>query len=290
MDVDWDDLRAVLLVVRTGKLARAGEALGVNYTTIARRIARAESALSQTLFERLSDGYRATEAGHLVAEHAAGMEARQDEMLRQLKGRDQSLRGKLVITVPQLLVGPHIAPVIARFNALHPAVDIHLRATNELLDLNRREADLAIRISRNPGDSLMGLRLCAQQTASFTAPKWAEILDRNPDAITDWIVHDGNPVVPKTVRETHPNARVRAVFDDMVAMVGAAQAGLGIVRMPFFLGRSTPGLVQVPLLAPQPYADIWVVSHRDVWPSARVRAFRAVLVDWFKQNRSLFVA
>lgn len=290
MTVDWDDLRAVLLVVRTGKLARAGEALGVNYTTIARRIARAETALDQTLFERLPDGYRATEAGRLVAEHAAAMEARQDELLRQLTGQDQSLQGTLVITAPQLLVGRYLAPVIERFNALHPAVEIHLRATNDLLDLNRREADLAIRISRNPGDTLMGLRLCAQQTASFAAPKRAEILERDPASIIDWIAHSGNPEVPKSVRDTYPNVRVRTVFDDMVAMVGAAQAGLGVVRMPFFLGRFTPGLVRVPLLAPQPYADIWVVAHRDVWPSAKVSAFRMLLIDWFRQNKSDFVA
>jgi len=57
-----------------------------------------------------------------------------------------------------------------------------------------------------------------------------------------------------------------------------------------FLGRASPGLVQVPLLAPQPYADIWVVAHRDVWRAAKPRAFREVLVPWFKTNRPLFVA
>lgn len=290
MQVDWDDLKTVLAVVRGGTLAAAAAELDINYTTVSRRILRAEAALGEVLFERLADGYRATDAGRMVAEHAAGMEARQDDLLRRLQSRDQSLSGELVITAPQLLVGPHVAPVMARFAAAHPQVQIHLRATNDLLDLTRREADLAIRISRSPGDTLTGLRLCAQHAASFATPELAERLAEDPEAAVDWIAYEQTPRVPPTILERYPNTRLRMVFDDMAAMVGAAQAGLGAVRMPMFLGRASPGLVQVPLLAPQPYADIWVVAHRDVWRAAKPRAFREVLVPWFKTNRPLFVA
>ena len=64
----------------------------------------------------------------------------------------------------------------------------------------------------------------------------------------------------------------------------------GVVRLPFFLGRSLPGLVQVPCLPPQPYADIWAVAHPDVWPSAKLKAFRDVLVPHIRAHRALFVA
>ncbi|MCA0873846.1 LysR family transcriptional regulator [Seohaeicola saemankumensis] len=290
MDVDWDDLKTVLALVRAGSLAAAGAALGVNYTTVARRVQRAEAAVGVPLFERLAGGYQATETGLLVAEHASEMEARENALLRRLQGRDQTLSGPLVITAPQLLIGPMIAPVLDRFSTLHPDVSVKIRATNDLLNLNRREADLAIRISRNPGDTLMGLRLCAQHGASFASPELAARIAADPQGRIDWIVYEFSPQVPKKALELYPNSRVRMVFDDMVAMLGAARAGLGVVRMPLFLGRTTPGLVQVPMLPPQPYIDIWVVAHPDVWRSAKVTAFRDLLVPQFRKMRHLFVS
>jgi DNA-binding transcriptional LysR family regulator len=290
MTIQWDDLKTVLAVVRRGTLAAAAADLGLNYTTVARRIERAERALGKVLFERLSDGYHPTDIAHLTAQHAAEMELQNDTLLRKLQGRDQSLSGTLVVTAPQLLIGPHLAPVLDQFCTRYGDVDLKVRATNELLDLNRRAADLAIRISRNPGDSLTGLRLCTQETASFANVDVAGRIKDDPAACIDWIVYGQNGRVPKASLAHYPNARVRMEFDDMVALVGAAQAGLGVVRMPMFLGRATDGLVQVPVLPPQLYIDIWVVGHPDVWPSAKVAAFRDILVPHFRAQRAFFVA
>lgn len=290
MKADWDDLRTVLHVVRGGSLAAAGVSLGVNYTTVARRVARAEAALDVILFERLADGYHPTEAGLQVAEQAAEMEAREHDLMRRLQGADQRLSGKLVVTAPQLMIGPYVAPVIERFSKSHPDVQVHLKASNELVDLTRREADLAVRISASPGDTLTGLRLAAQETASFAAPVWAERMKAGRDTVLDWVVYEQIPHVPKPARDVFPNSRVVMTCNDMAAMVGAAVAGLGVVRMPMFLGRTTQGLVQVPAMAPQHYPDIWLVGHPDVWPSARVKAFRDMLVPAFKARRREFVA
>jgi len=289
MNANWDDLRTVLEVVRRGTLAEASAALGVNYTTVARRIQRIEATLGARLFERLKGGYQPTEIAKTVAQHAGEMEMQQDALLRTLQGQDQSLKGQLVITAPQLLIGPYIAPVIARFQAQNGEVEIRIRATNDLLDLNRREADLAVRISRDPGDTLIGVRLCAQDNASFASASVAARIAADPGRRIDWLVYEQAPSVPRQSLEHFPNARVAMQFDDMVAMVGAAQAGLGVVRMPMFLGRATEGLVQVPVLSPQPYADIWLVGHRDVWPSAKVANFREILVPYFRARRADFV-
>lgn len=290
MTAEWDDLKTVMHVVRGGSLAAAGTALGVNYTTVARRIARAEQALDLILFERLADGYAPTEAGQQVATHAAEMELRELSLMRELQGQDPRLSGALVITAPQLMIGPYIAPVIEQFARAHPKVNLHLKASNELVDLSRREADLAVRISNDPGDALTGVRLTQQQTASFAAPIWADRLAAGPETIVDWVVYDRFSAVPKEAYAAYPNARVVMTCDDMSAMLGAAVAGLGVVRLPMFLGRSTPGLVQVPSLTPKNYLDIWVVGHRDVWPSARVAAFRDILVPHFRAHRADFVA
>lgn len=286
-DPDWGDLKTVLALVRHGSLAAAGQALGVNYTTVARRIARVEQALDQTLFERLADGYHPTEAAQLIGEHAARMEAEADAMLRQLSGQDSRLRGPLVITAPQLLIAHVLAPVLQDFAKAYPDIDLHLRASNDLLDLNRREADLAIRISRAPGDSLMGRRLTAQKSAAFAAASYVEAMAKAPEAPIDWLVYEAMAELPAAVRAQSPQSRIAMVFDDMVAMAGAAQAGLGVVRMPLFLGRAL-GLQPLDLMPAQPYADIWVVAHADLWPSAKVTAFRQMLVPFFKAQGARF--
>ncbi|AXI48727.1 LysR family transcriptional regulator [Sulfitobacter sp. SK012] len=290
MSVAWDDLRTVMMLVRHRSLAGAAEALGVNYTTVARRVRRAEDALNQLLFERLSDGYRPTEAAHILAVHADQMEITENSMMRQLQGAETELSGVLTITAPQLLIASFLAPVIDQFTKAHPRIELRILATNDLLDLTRREADLAIRISKNPGDTLTGLRLLRQENASFSSQDVADRIASKPKEMIDWIVYDAYPNVPKGIGPEFPNNNVRFRFDDMVAMVGAAQAGLGVVRMPVFLGRATAGLVQVPVLQPQPYADIWVVGHPDVWPSQKLRAFRDVLVGYCKTHRQQFVA
>jgi DNA-binding transcriptional LysR family regulator len=277
-------------VVRTGTLAGAAKVLGVNYTTIARRIGRAEDAMGVKLFERLADGYQPTPQGTLVAQHVTLMETHADDLMRAVQRQDATLSGALVVTAPQLLIGHALAPVIDQFCTRYPDVDLQVRATNNLLDLSRREADLALRISSAPGETLTGLRLTPQQTASFAAPAVAARIAGDPDDMIDWIVFADAATPPKHIDPRYPHNRVRMSFDDMVAIVGAAQSGLGVARLPLFLGRSLPGLVQVPVLPPQPYADVWLVGHRDVWPAAKVKAFRDVLIPHFRKIKPLFVA
>ncbi|WP_425072936.1 LysR family transcriptional regulator [Sagittula sp. S175] len=290
MQPDWTDLRTVLALVRGGTLAAAGDALGVTYTTVARRVARLEEALGETLFERLTDGYRPTATARLVAERAAEMEASEHALMRSIAGQDARLSGRFVVTAPQLVIAHVLAPSLKRFAEAHPAVELHIRATNDLLDLSRREADLGIRVSRSPGDTLKGLRLAAQDTACFGSETVAERIAVDPEGPVDWILHSGTAEVPKAAMAQAPGSRVRFRFDDMIAIAAAVQAGLGVARMPMFLGRALPGVVQVPILPPTPYADIWVVGHPDVWSSAKSVAFREVIAADVKAQRTRFVA
>jgi DNA-binding transcriptional LysR family regulator len=290
MNIAWDDLRTVLMLVRHGSLAGAAHRLDINYTTVARRVRRAEDTLGQRLFDRLPDGYRPTQAALVIAEHAAQMEQFEHDMMRKLQGADTELSGTLTITAPQLLIANFLAPVLEQFTKAYPAIELRILATNEVLDLTRLEADLAIRISRNPGDSLTGLRLLKQETASFASDAVAQRIARDPKSMIDWVVYDAYPDVPKGINPQYPNNRVKFRFDDMIAMVGAGQAGLGVVRLPFFLGRQTSGMVQVPVLHPQPYSDIWVVGHRDVWPSKKLAAFREILIQHCKLHQALFIS
>jgi DNA-binding transcriptional LysR family regulator len=290
MNAAWDDLKTVLMLVRHKSLANAADILDVNYTTVARRIRRIEKTLNTLLFERLPDGYRPNAAAYTIAEYAAKMEETEHSLVRQLQGADDGLAGSLTITASQLLIANFLSPVIDEFTTKYPQIELRILATNELLDLTRLEADLAIRISNNPGDTLTGLRLLRQEHASFATPKIAQRIAENPKAMVDWVVYDEYPTVPVGISAAYPNNRVRLRLNDMVAILGATQAGLGVARIPIFLGKTTRGLVQVPVLPAKDYSDIWIVGHPDVWPSQKQRAFREILVKYCKDHREMFVS
>lgn len=285
---DWGDLQTVLALVRHGTLAKAAEELNVNYTTIARRVAQAESRYNVPLFERLPQGYVPTEAAFAAAKHAELMEQAEANFRITLGGMDKGLQGKLVVTAPQLLVSTHLCSVFAEFTNQHPEVDLTIMAGNEVLNLNQREADVAVRISNNPGDNLIGTRLAEQDTAAFASPELAGSIRDNPDMPFDWIGFTYWTTPPKATLDRYPNARIRFRFDDMAAAISAAQAGLGVLRAPVFVGEHS-GLHLVPIMEAQPYSDIWIVAHRELWNSTKVTAFRTCVAAYFKDNRGKFV-
>lgn len=287
---DWDNLHTVMMLVRTGSLNAAADALSVSYTTISRRIAAAEDSFGTALFERTQTGYIPTEAGLDAARHATEMELTEAALRRSLDGRDNELTGRFTVTAPELLINQHLAPVIRTFLTLHPRIDLHVRASNDLLDLGRRQADLAIRISPDPGDDLVGRRLVQQETASFARPALVEAMRKDPGAPVQWLGFDFWTSPPKNARPEYTDQRILLRFNDMIAVMGAARAGLGVARMPFFVARAVPELVLAPILPPQPYIDIWVLSHRDLKDAAKVRAFKDVLVPHFRGIQHLFVS
>lgn len=288
MDTNWEDMKTVLHLARGATLAKAAASLGVNYTTIARRISRIEQSMKLQLFQRLPSGYLATDEGRDVAEAAKAMEKHMTSLVRRQSAAQDNLTGVLRITAPQLLVASHLANVLRMLRSKHPLIETEVLATNELLDLNRPAADVAIRISNNPGDSLVGKRLARQHSMSFANRKVARRIASNPKASIDWIGMPHWKSPPKASLKDYPNARIAYRFDDMTAVVGAAVAGLGVVRLPLFLGDSTHGLVRVPVLPPQPYWDIWVLTHNDMRSAPKVLAFKELLIPYFKAHQSDF--
>ncbi|SHH40658.1 LysR family transcriptional regulator [Cognatishimia maritima] len=290
MSAHRDDLKTVMHLVRGGSLSSAAAALDVSYTTVARRVKRAEDDLGVQLFDRLVDGYQATEAGEAVARKAAAMETEEMDLLRNLAGAEQVVSGHLTITAPQLLCSTHLIPVFKTFAERYPDVELHVRSDNSLLDLNRREADLAIRVSDAPGDSLTGRILTRQESLTFASKEWLEKLAHDPNHPVSWIIPERLPSSFKKYVPELPSENVVMRSDDMLTMIEAARAGIGVVVLPAFLGRNASDLYELPINDPMPFPEIWAVAHRDVWRSARVAAFREVLLPHFKAHSHLFVA
>ena len=144
--IDWDDVRYFLAVARGGSVRAAAERLGVNHSTVLRRIAQLEQRLGVRMFEKLPSGYRLTAAGEEVLEFAGQMEASSNQLETRVFGRDQSVRGLLRVTLTPILATHLLIPDFADFARLHPDIEMEILSSGELANLTNREADVAIRV------------------------------------------------------------------------------------------------------------------------------------------------
>lgn len=286
--LDWNDLRYVLETARQGGISGAARVLGVNHATVARRITAAEEALGARLFDRLPTGYVATEAGQEAVETALQIETAGNRLDLRIAARDAGLGGPLTVTAPQLFIDRVLAPLFARFTQTYPEIELTVLATNDMLNLPRRQADIAIRITRAPPASLVGWRVAEQRAAIYATPELIA-QDRGGAAPLDWIRFTHWPGPPEAVRARRPNLRVRLSVDDMIAAIAAARAGIGATRMACFLGESDPALARVPELPDFDYVPIWVLTHPDLRHVPRIRAFADFMAAELRALRPLFL-
>src|ERR1700744_374661 len=144
--IDWDDVRYFLAVARGGSVRAAATQLGVNHSTVLRRIAQLEERLGAHMFEKLPSGYRLTAAGEEVLELAVQMEASSHQLETRVFGRDQSVRGPLRGTPAPTLATHLLMPDFAAFAPLPQDIEMKILSSGELANLTNGEADVAIRV------------------------------------------------------------------------------------------------------------------------------------------------
>ena len=276
--VDWDAIRVVLAVARTGSFSRAARALDVDQSTVSRRIASVERALQVRLFDRRSTGYVATPEAADVLAHAFRMEEEALALERRLLGRDARLAGRLRATVSDAVATYLLLPHLDDFRARYPEIELELIISNDALNLGTREADVAVRVTPRPPETLIGRKVATVDYAVYAA---ASYLARHPDpsargvdAVT-WTSTDGPP---PWVRRNFPSARVALRVDSPLSLVAAARAGLGLTLLPCFMGEREPTLVRVDTAFAEPSWGLWVLSHPDLRSTARVKALRDFVV------------
>lgn len=284
--LDWNDLKYVLETARHGGTSGAARALGVNHATVARRISAAEKALGARLFDRLPSGYVATDAGLEAVKTAETIETMHANLDRQIGARDTELQGLLRVTSSQLLFQRCLAPILRDFSDTYPEIELKLMATNTALNLAQREADVAIRFSKNPPDTLVGRRLFEQRGTVY-ASKAMLAQDPNAEQPLDWVrfAHwPGPPAEIKAVRTLRP----RLTVDDMTAAVGAVRAGIGATRMACFLGDSDPELMRVPNMPMFNQQPLWILTHADLRHVPRIRVFLEFVSTRLMAHKALF--
>jgi DNA-binding transcriptional LysR family regulator len=280
--MDWDDLRFALALARAGNLAKAARSLGVAHTTVARRIAAFEEALSAPLFDRVGGDCTPTPVGKDLVEMAIEIEAKVNAFERRLSSRDADLEGNVVVATTEPLAAKLTEHVLA-FGRLHPSIRVRIHATNAAVDLAKREADIALRITAAPPESLVGRKLANIAFAIYGT-------QGSSRASSSWVVFDASlETTPqgKWEAEHVPAERVALRTNSRVVFVEAVTAGAGIGVLPCGVAAQLPTLLQHGDVIPELTLPLWILTHEDLKDTPRVRALFDFLLSVFAREKPL---
>jgi len=274
--IDWDDVRYFLAVAREGSVRAAAERLGVNHSTVLRRIAQLEQRLGVRMFEKLPAGYRLTHAGEEVLEFADQMEASSNRLETRVFGRDQGIRGLLRVTLAPPLATHLLMPDFAEFARLHPEIEMEILPSDDPVNLTNREADVAIRVVYDRNALPLNLH-------GLKGPELFGAVYMSRDRLAAWRAGASDPIrwiirsidgVPDATRQGDvATAEVPFRTTDAEAQIVAVRQGLGMASLPCFVGDCDPLLARVPGAALRMHGALWLLTHGETRKTKRVRLF-----------------
>lgn len=279
--LDWGDLRHFLAVARGGSTLSAGRILGVNQTTVARRVAVLEEALGEKLFDRTAGGYRLTEIGAALVQNAERVESEVDAFARMVQQRSRRLSGVIRFTTNDVLADTLLNPWLGEFNRRFPSVKLEVHVSDQRLDLSRGEADIALRAGTTP---VVGEGLVVRKLGSG---KWGVYASR------DYVARRGKPAGPDDLQqhfliesagrlsEFEPEffkkakaagAVVQSAYTSVLNIAHAVRAGLGVGPVPCVLAGLDPSFELCFLYDEQDY-DLRLIIREELRSLPHVKAF-----------------
>ena len=287
LNLNWDDLRIFLAVGRKGSISGGAKQLGVQHSTVSRRIRQLEDKLGARLLERKPGGYELTRAGTNLMDTAIGIETQVLGVDTTLLGKDANLVGSLRIAAINNMASSVLMPMFASFTKEYPLIDLHIMVSNNDLSLSQREADIAIRLTNSPTDTLIGKEMVTIASAIYGGRSYLEDLENRGEE-PKWIgVNCCN--FHKTWTSQHCEDHSHHFnSDDTLLTLSAIREGLGISFLPCFMGDADPLLKR--------YCDpnldhnlgLWVLFHPDLRHTARVVAFRKHISKAINEKKDLF--
>lgn len=273
--MNWDDFRLVRAIAEARSLVGAADALGLNHSTVFRRLGQIEADLGRALFERSRSGYAPTASGDEMIALANRMSDGVVEFERRLAGQDERPRGELRITTTDSLYASLLAPMFASFREAYPEIRLDVIVSNAALNLSRRDADVAIRATAEPPDTLVGRKVGPMPWGVYARAdsSLANVDPLGPDAL-----YVGFAPPMEEIEASHwiarhiPPARVVARVNSMHIAALSAAAGLGLAVVPRVVGDAMIDLKRLDIDLPSANA-LWLLTHADLKSAARVRAF-----------------
>jgi DNA-binding transcriptional LysR family regulator len=277
---NWNDLRYFLAVLRQGAIASAARSLGVNQTTVFRRLNAMEERLGVRLFERIPTGYLPTGAGEALRPVAERVEDEVTEVEMRLAGQDLRPSGIIRLTTTEDLMVAFLQPHFASFQRTYPEIHLEVVVGNLLFDMTRREADIAIRPTDRPPEHLVGRNLGVIGWAVYAARNYLRKRSTPHDAsqLVDHSIVSADEGLAKIEASRwmlrHTN-ELNVVFrsDSLLVQLGAVREGVGLAILPCFLGDAERKLQRV--LGPLKFAKTdgcWLLTHPHLRHVARISA------------------
>jgi len=288
-NMNWTDVQYFLEVIHAGTLSRAARKLGVNQTTVSRRITALEEYLGKQLFERSGHSWVITPVGEKLVRSAELMQEEANAIERHVMADSHELSGPLRVTVADVCTQQLVMPTLQSFMRLYPNVELEVIATRDTLDLAAREADVALRSTDEPPPNLVGKRIAQLAYAIYGT---RELLERvqsdseNSDVPCITWIGDGHTRPPWIEKSF---SKVQCIYrtSELGVMQQLTRFGTGIAQIPCILGDPDPLLHRIPARFVEPGWGLWVLSHVDLRTTARVRLFKDMLVANLEKQKDL---
>jgi DNA-binding transcriptional LysR family regulator len=272
--LDAADLAAVLAMTRGGTLAAAAERLQVDASTVFRALQRVERGLGTALFERSRAGYLPTELALALAERAEQVERVLEDARAAAQADPAQVSGLVRVTTTDTVLHGLVAPALRALQAEHPLLQYELNGANELLNLTRRDADIAVRATRRPPPHLVGKRVGTIRLALYAArPGPVRRLADVEAGRAAWIApDDALPEHPSVAwrRRHFPKAVPALRVNSILAAQELVAQGLGVALLPTFLAAPARGLRALTPPLDETANDLWLLTHREARHLRRV--------------------
>lgn len=267
--------------------------LGISHSTASRQLRAFEKSLGTQIFERTTKGFILTQAGEDLVATSLHVEDLIKDVERKLQGYDEKLEGSISVTMPEALY-PVIIEDIKEFCAIYPEIDISLSTSTAFVNLLRREADVAIRFTNTPDLELVGRSVGKVRVAIYGSKDYLKSLSSDPTSSNatsldqhlwiDW--EDQNTVFSQWLQANVPEANIACKVTSSWMFKDAIEQGFGLAVVPCLTGDREPNWQRLQIIEDiQP--DLWVLSHKDLRTTARVKKFRNFIYNALQAKQDL---
>ncbi|MBL1266531.1 MAG: LysR family transcriptional regulator [Halomonas sp.] len=289
--MDWNALKVFIAIEQSGSLAGAARILGVNHSTVFRRLNAFEQQLGVRLFERLPTGYVPTPLGEELRDIANRIDGDFSDLERRIAGRDVLPSGKVRLTAPNNLAYRFLPDYLAELRQAYPEIEVELLVSNLEVNMSSRQADIAVRATRRPPEHLVGRKARTIGWSVYGSPIYRE-RHGFPANLDDLDQHrligasrDMQHLPAFDWLERHMPGCVTTRSDDLVAMSWLAQSGHGLALLPD--DQQRPELQALFAFPPGQTSDLWLLTHPDLRQVERIRLVMRHLAEAFARDDRL---
>ncbi|WP_261845118.1 LysR family transcriptional regulator [Aliamphritea ceti] len=286
---DWNQVRAFLATAEEGSLSAAARALQLTQPTLSRQVSELEQTLGVILFERSNRAMKLTETGLVLLEHVRKMADAANQISLTATGKSQLVEGLVSITTTNMFATYHLPPILARLREVAPNIEIEVIASNEVRDLRRREADIAIRHARPKQNDLIARKIGTTTANLYASRKYlATIGDPQDPAVLSKAEFIGFDQVDKLIEYlslqgiTVDRDQFKISTASGTAILAFIEQGLGISIISREIAALNPDLQLVLPQLPAIEIPFWLVTHSELRTSRKIQLVYAEIASYFE--------